>query len=109
MRVKETDQFYYQCGADEFSSGNFEKAIDWMNRLNIKFPAPNMISTADRLIGESNTQITAKHEREKTNLNQLIREVRNVEIEYAIARLEVYIRGNHREELKQTARTLLNT
>ena len=106
--LMETDQFYYQSGADEFSLGNFENAIDWMNRLKIKFPASSLISSADTLIRNSNTEIRAIYERERANLNQLIREVRNIDIEDAIRRLEAYVRGNHPEDLIATARTSLD-
>jgi phage host-nuclease inhibitor protein Gam len=108
VTLKETDQFYYQSGADEFTKGNFKQTIDWMNRLKLRFPNSTILVNADRMIRDSNTQITVIYERERTNLNQLIREVRNVDIEVAIERLEVYIREDHPNDLKDIAKNSLN-
>jgi tetratricopeptide (TPR) repeat protein len=52
--LKETDIYYYQYGINEFNNGNFEKAIEWMNKLKDKFPTSFLIHSAEKLIKDSN-------------------------------------------------------
>jgi hypothetical protein len=102
-QLKETDQYYYQSGADEFNSGNFQKAIDWMNNLKLKFPQSNLIVSADKLVKDSNAAIAAMYQKEKQSLNSLIQEVSKLELEDAIAKLENYVISGHPEDLVKTA------
>jgi len=50
---KQTDQYYYQSGADEFLNGNYEKAVEWMNKLKIKFPSSSLLVYADKITEQS--------------------------------------------------------
>jgi hypothetical protein len=51
--LKETDDFYYQSGADEFINHKYENAIDWLTRLKIKFPTSELLPHADKILNES--------------------------------------------------------
>ncbi|MDR0301709.1 MAG: hypothetical protein LBI04_05265 [Treponema sp.] len=46
---KETDQYYYQSGTDEFINKNYKSAIDWMNNLIIKFPTSELLIYAEKI------------------------------------------------------------
>jgi hypothetical protein len=107
-RLKETDQYYYQTGANEFSNKNFEQAIEWMNKLKAKFPISSLIASAEKLIRESNAEITAIYQRERNNLNQIVRDAGRLEIEEAIAMLNTYVKQDHPADLIETATQALN-
>ena len=45
-KLQETDQFYYQTGADAFTAGNYETTIEWMDKLKVKFPQSSLHDSA---------------------------------------------------------------
>jgi hypothetical protein len=102
-KLKETDQYYYQSGADEFNNSNFNVAIEWMNNLKIKFPQSNLLSSADKLIKDSNTAIAAIYQKEKQDLDSLLRDASKLDIEKAISKLQNYVSKKHPEDLIQLA------
>jgi hypothetical protein len=108
QKLKETDQSYYQFGADEYNLKNYSKAIDWMNNLKLKFPQSSLIPSADKLIRDSNIQIQAIYQTEKQVLNQIIADAKKIEIEESITLLSDYISEDHPADLIETAVKSLN-
>jgi outer membrane murein-binding lipoprotein Lpp len=105
--LKETDQYYYQCGADEYTNKNYDLAIDWMEKLKLKFPDSSLLSVADKLIRDSKNEIVAIYLVEQNNLNQILRNARNVELEDGITLLKKYTKEEHPSDLIQQANVLL--
>lgn len=107
--LKETDQYYYQCGADEYANKNYDLAIDWMEKLKLKFPGSLLLllSSADKLIRDSKNEIAAIYRAEQNNLNQVLRNARNAELEDGITILKEYIEKEHPADLIQQANVLL--
>jgi outer membrane murein-binding lipoprotein Lpp len=105
--LKETDQYYYQCGADEYANKNYDLAIDWMEKLKLKFPGTSLLSVADKLIRDSKNEIAAIYRTEQNNLNQILRNARNAELEDGIIILKKYIKEEHPLDLIQQANVLL--
>jgi hypothetical protein len=105
--LKETDQYYYQCGADEYANKNYDLAIDWMEKLKLKFPGTLLLSSADKLIRDSKNEIAAIYRAEQNNLNQVLRNARNAELEDGITILKEYIEKEHPADLIQQANVLL--
>jgi hypothetical protein len=109
QKLKETDQYYYQSGVDEYNMKHYLKTIEWMNNLKLKFPQSNLISSADRLIRDSNFQIQEIYQKEKQMLNQIISNARKAEIEDSIAMLNDYVSEDHPQDLIATATKSLNS
>jgi hypothetical protein len=107
--LKETDQYYYQSGADEFNKSEYAKTIDWMNKLKLKFPQSPLLSSADKIIADSNAEIKAIYTKENDTLNQLLAKARKSELEEAISMLSDYVSKVHPADLIQSATTSLNT
>jgi hypothetical protein len=105
--LKETDQYYYQCGADEYANKNYDLTIDWMEKLKLKFPSTLLLSAADKLINDSKNEIATIYRVEQNNLNQVLRNSRNAELEGGITILKEYIKEEHPADLIQQANVLL--
>jgi hypothetical protein len=108
QKLEETDRFYYQSGADEFTNSNYELAIEWMNNLKVRFPQSNLIASADKLIKDSTSAIATIQQKEKQYFDTLIQESNRLEIEDAIEKLELYIAEDHPEHLVQNASEVLD-
>jgi hypothetical protein len=106
--LKETDRYYYQSGADAFSSGNYESAIDWMNKLKLKFPQSTLQNSADKIISDSNAAIKAAYAIEKEKLNKLLSSAKKAELSEAITILSSYIAEDHPSDLIQSAQESLS-
>jgi hypothetical protein len=108
-KLKETDQYYYQAGVDEYARGNFKGVIDWMDQLKSKFPNSSLTDSADKLIKDANNEIALIYQKEKNDLNILVQNSARIDIEEAIASLEAYIEGDHPADLIKTANDSLST
>jgi predicted translin family RNA/ssDNA-binding protein len=106
-KLKETDQFYYQSGAEEFANGKFEEAIEWMNNLKLKFPQSTLITSSDNLIIESKNAIAKIYQEERQNFDFLIRDIEKTDIEDAMEKLELYISESHPNDLIKSAKEKL--
>jgi tetratricopeptide (TPR) repeat protein len=106
--LKETDQYYYQSGADEFSKGNYIAAIEWMDKLKLKFPNSSLTDSASKLVKDANNEIALVYEKEKTTLNTLIQNSAKIDIEEAISNLKAYIQGDHPADLIEVANNSLS-
>ena len=56
---RNTDEYYYQLGADAFINKNYREAIHFMNALKIKFPASSFLEYADSVIIEAENIIAS--------------------------------------------------
>jgi hypothetical protein len=106
--LKETDQYYYQSGTDEFSKGNYLAAIEWIDKLKLKFPNSSLTDSADKLVKDANNEIALVYEKEKNALNKLIQNSAKIDIEEAISNLETYVQGDHPADLIEIANNSLS-
>jgi len=102
-KLKETDQYYYQSGADEFASTNYDNAIAILSELKLKFPQSNLLPSADKIIRESKAAIAVIYQNEQNNLAQVINKSKKVDIEEAISLLTSYLAEDHPKDLKNEA------
>jgi hypothetical protein len=101
--LKETDQYYYQSGSDEFSNKNYKEVIEWMNNLKLKFPNSSLIDSANKLTKDANNELALIYQKEKKELDNLIQKTGKIDIEAVISTLESYIRENHSDDLIKIA------
>jgi hypothetical protein len=107
-RLKETDQYYYKSGTDEYMQGNFKNAIDWMEQLKLKFPNSSLLDSGDKLIKDANNEIARVYQKEENDLDILIQNSSKIDVEEAISSLEVYIQGDHPVNLIEIAKDTLS-
>ena len=62
-KYKESDEYYYQSGADAFLNKNYYQAIEFMNRVKVKFPTSNMLEFAEKIILDANAEIKKQIDR----------------------------------------------
>jgi len=75
--LKMTDQYFYQAGVDEFINGGYKEAIDWMNKLKLKFPTSSLLGYADKIIKESNVKMEELSRNSPYNYRTTLPEVKN--------------------------------
>jgi len=60
---KQTDQYYYQSGADAFLNENDWDALVWMGKLKVKFPTSPLLLYANKIIEDAKLQIDKSNKR----------------------------------------------
>jgi len=53
----QTDQYFYQSGADEFLKENYLEALRCMGKLKVKYPTSPLLVYANKIIEDAKTQI----------------------------------------------------